>query len=550
MQQVVRFTLAIVFVAVTALSSQAATLDELIEGLSAAEPKQRAHAAEEIGHQGAVAAKAIPALVKALSDEAPLVRANAANALGDIGGASKVATDDLAKLLTDNDPRVRRAVVDAFSKIRPGPETAVPMMIKVFSDADPSVVVRALHSLSEAGDRIVPAVIETLKNEKTRYWGLLLLHELGPKAKDAVPTLVEVLDDKRPEVRMEVLMAIAAIGPDAKVAAPAVVAALKDENQAVRRAAALAAGRIGPACRAATPILREGYTKADEFHKNICIWALAKIRTDKPAYRDTAVKKLLIALRSKDRQIQAAAGRGLVDLQLNPEETQQMVAVLSKVLQNGEESAKLEAAQGLSAIGEPAIPGLIHGLKHESVQVPVCAVLGRMGPKAKAAIPGMLWVVENGKPEARREALMALAAIAEDETAVLPTFIKELKDPVPEIQMMAVYALGKLGPKAKSAIPEIAKLISPKNPQLSRVSAWALAMIDPSALGESTDRVVELLSEALSKDEHFVRIEAANALGSMGSRAKAALPALKKAANDPTPAVQDAVSKAIEKIEG
>ena len=68
--------------------------------------------------------------------------------------------------------------------------------------------------------------------------------------------------------------------------------------------------------------------------------------------------------------------------------------------------------------------------------------------------------------------------------------------------------------------------------------------------GIETDRVIELLAGALTKDEHFVRIEVANALGNFGPRAKAALPALKKAANDPVPAVQEAVSKAIESIEG
>jgi HEAT repeat protein len=552
MQLVIRPTLAICITVALACSSFAApSVDALIEGLGAAEPKERADAAEKLGDYGVAATKAIPALVKALEDDAPLVRAQAANALGDIGEASKVAVDDLAKVLTDPDARVRRAVVDAFGKIRPGPDKAVPIMIKAFSDADPSVVTRALHSISEAGERIVPAMIEVLKNEKTRYWGLIMLHELGPKAKDAVPTLVEILSDKRAEVRMEVLMALAAIGPDAKAAAAAVIERLSDPEMAVQRAAALAAGRIGPACVGATPKLRQGYKEADEFHKNICIWALAKIRTDTPAYRDTAIEKLLIGLRNKDRQIQAACSRGLIDLKLTDAETKRMVGVLAKVLQTGEEGNKLEAAQALSVIGEPAVSALIHGLKYPSTQVPVASVLGRMGPTAKEAIPALLWVIDNARAEARREALMALANIAtENPQAVIPTFTKTLKDPVPQIQIMAVYALGKMGTNAKSSVGEISQLISPKNPQLSRVSAWALSMIDPSSLGQSTDRVIELLAGALTKDQHFVRIEVANALGNFGPRAKAALPALKKAANDPLPAVQEAVSKAIEKIEG
>jgi HEAT repeat protein len=551
MPQFIRTMLAFCVLAAMACSAAAATVEELVKELGSAEATQRADAAEKLGDLGAAAADAIPALVKALGDDAPLVRAYAANALGDMGDASKSAVDDLAKLLADPDVRVRRAVVDAFARIRPGPEKAVEIMTIAFSDMDPSVIVRALHSISEAGERVVPALIEVLKNEKTRYWGLLLLHELGPQAKDAVPTLMEILSDERAEVRSEALMALAAIGPDAEKAAPAVIKALSDPEVAVQRAAALAAGRIGPACIGATPKLREGYTSGDEFHKNICIWALAKIRTDKPEYRETAIKKLLLGLRSEDRQIQSACARGLIDLELNEAETQQMVAVLARVLQTGEEESQLEAAQALSVIGEPAVTALIHGLKYPSIQVPVSAVLGGMGPKAKEAVPALLWVVENGKPASRREALMALANIAADEPdTVMPTFTKSLRDPVPEIQIMAVYALGKLGAASKPAVDEISKLISPQNPQLSKIAAWALALIDPSALGASTDRVVELLAEALSKQQFFVRIEAANALANLGPAAKAALPALKKAANDPVPAVQDAVSKAIQKIEG
>ncbi|MCG8583880.1 MAG: HEAT repeat domain-containing protein [Pirellulales bacterium] len=550
MQQVVRPSLVICLSAVLA-SSALASVDDLVKQLSAEEPKQRADAAEKLGDMGASAADAVPALVKALSDDAPLVRAQAANALGDIGKPSLPAVDDLAKLLKDPDARVRRAVLDAFGKIRPGPDKAVPILSKAFKDADPSVVARALHSISEAGDRVVPAMIELLKDDGTRYWALVVLHDLGPEAKDAVPALVEILSDKRPEVRMEALMVLAAIGPDAKDAAAAVVKQLDDPEIAVKRAAALAAGRIGPACVAATPKLRDAYQKADEFHKNIAIWALAKIRTDNPAYRQTAIEKLLIGLRNKDRQIQAACSRGLIDLKLNEAETQRMVGILAKVLQTGEEPNKHEAAHALSVIGEPAVKALIHGLKHPSVQVPVASVLGGMGPKAKEAIPALLWVVDNGRAEARREALLALANIAsEDPSAVIPAFTKTLKDPVEELQIMGVFALGKMGPAAKSSVPDIAKMISPKNPQLSRIAAWALTMIEPESLGESTDRVVEVLSGALSNDQHFVRIEAANALGNLGPRAKAALPALKEAANDKLPPVQEAISKAIEKIEG
>ena len=102
--------------------------------------------------------------------------------------------------------------------------------------------------------------------------------------------------------------------------------------------------------------------------------------------------------------------------------------VLARVLQTGEEPNKIEAAQALSVIGEPAVSALIHGLKYPSVQVPVSSVLGRLGPPAKDAIPALLWVVGNGKAEARREALMARKQELEQEEVELKASVLQYKN--------------------------------------------------------------------------------------------------------------------------
>jgi HEAT repeat protein len=60
-----------------------------------------------------------------------------------------------------------------------------------------------------------------------------------------------------PEFRREAARALGQMGPEAKEAVPSLMAALKDEDRAVRIQAAHALGEIGPEAKAAVPALRE-----------------------------------------------------------------------------------------------------------------------------------------------------------------------------------------------------------------------------------------------------------------------------------------------------
>ena len=61
----------------------------------------------------------------------------------------------------------------------------------------------------------MPALIKALENERAAYWACLVLRDIGPQAKDAVPALTNLLADKRPEIRREAILALAEIGVSA-----------------------------------------------------------------------------------------------------------------------------------------------------------------------------------------------------------------------------------------------------------------------------------------------------------------------------------------------
>ncbi len=97
-------------------------------------------------------------------------------------------------------------------------------------------------------------------------------------------------------------------------------------------------------------------------------------------------------------------------------------------------------------------------------------------------------------------------------------------------------------------MPSIEKLISAEEPLLAIASVWAVRRIDPTnkALAPTA---VPVLIKLLAVNEDVVRIQAAAALGDLGVEAKAALPLLKKMAEEAHGEVQHAASDAVAKIQ-
>ena len=77
---------------------------------------------------------------------------------------------------------------------------------------------------------------------------------MGPKAKTAVPALIEGLKDADDGVRCGVVNALGEIGPDAKEAVPGLVKVLRQGPYgSLRVYAARSLAQIGPAAKQAVP---------------------------------------------------------------------------------------------------------------------------------------------------------------------------------------------------------------------------------------------------------------------------------------------------------
>jgi HEAT repeat protein len=517
-------------------------LSELLKALNSADPSARLVAIDDLGRMGPRAAEAVPALTDLLKNDSAAVRAHAAQALGEIGPPAKSAVPALVRLITDPDPAVRRKVVGAVRNLRPGPEVVVPLAVKVLKDADPSVRNRALDALAEAGPPAVPTLIELLKDKQTAYWASLVVAEIGPEARAAVPALTALLDTPDLGERREAMLALAAIG---EASAPATEALAKSVDCPVNRVpATYALGKIGKVPAEVERKIEANAKSDDPILSTVSTWALARFHPDDRELVSKAVAQLVEGLKRPERRQREAAARALVELNADPEITRPIM----KRAMEGAPPATIEAAlDALAALGEQVVPRAIEALVVPEVRAKAAAMIARIGPPAKAAVPALIKALGDDDPATRSEVLMALGAIGPDAQAAVPAVIKALHDPEVSVRYAACYALGKIGPAALPAEGDLQNELSAEDPFLRVASAWALARIHPEC-AVTAAKSVPVLVKALGEPNVTTRLEAAESLGCLGPLAKDAIPALNKAKEDRDPAVREAAAEALKAI--
>jgi len=235
----------------------------------------RGNAAWALGCIGPAAQSAVPLLAETSASQHHLsVRRNAVWALGRIGPGAKSATETLVQRLDDQDAAVRANAAAALQRIGHHPramptlvemarargdaayqavvalgelgaqaEAAAPVLAQLLP-ADDDVSRAAAASLARMGPRVALATVKPLlrsPEETTRRSVVEVLEHLGP---DGERELGGLLKDSSPLVRKSAARAIGRLSPSAKEALPALIEAVNDQSPEVRETAAEAIQRI------------------------------------------------------------------------------------------------------------------------------------------------------------------------------------------------------------------------------------------------------------------------------------------------------------------
>ena len=139
----------------------------------------------------------------------------------------------------------------------PGQESTTEAPVEPNSESDDATSPTIGSSRGDGKADSDPKTSDRERLKSYREWTVAetAIDSLGRLGEQAVPPLIESLDDPNPLVRYRAAKVLSRIGPDAVEAVPALVRHLSDVDESVRREAARAIGQIGPDASEAVPHL-------------------------------------------------------------------------------------------------------------------------------------------------------------------------------------------------------------------------------------------------------------------------------------------------------
>lgn len=206
----------------------------LIDQLKSSDEKIRSSAVEALRMIGK---QATSMLIEAAKSKDPLQRWGAIAALGETSDPKAVPI--LLKGLKDEDENIRAVAAVSLGKLRY--EKVASQLVAAMADKSERVQACAEWALENIGKKAIPEIMEGAKRTAIRLRAFRLLGRL--KAREALPILIDGLDDRKPEIRAMAAWALGEIGDERAI--PELQQLLKDKDPEVRREAVIALGKLG-----------------------------------------------------------------------------------------------------------------------------------------------------------------------------------------------------------------------------------------------------------------------------------------------------------------
>jgi HEAT repeat protein len=273
----------------------------------------------------------------------------------------------------------------------------------------------------------------------TRRQAAYALGQLGPKARAAVPALIEATGDRDGQVIWYALDALGRIGPAAREAVPEILRVIQESLEidspgyrTLRSSAVRALGNIGPDARTATDLL-EGIladSGADPVYRITAAVSLYQI-----SGRPAAISALARELRNTKSDAALAAAMALYRMgpAAKPAERD-----LAYALGHADADVRRAAGRALSQFGTSTAPALVKALGYPD-RFDRVAVVNTLG-----------WILDQQRRTVlhRPETSSQQYAMAADHLrdVVTPALVKLLDDTDVDVRTAAIMALGRMGP--------------------------------------------------------------------------------------------------------
>lgn len=517
----------------------------LIEGLSDKDERVRALAAQQLGFM-AFDRQSVAALLAALDDRDDSVRAIAASSLGRMGPAAIEAAPQLAARLNDHGEWISFPGGGIGSRFSVGQH-----------------VFEALRSIRPKADQIGPALVKTLKADPRIEPAMLnMLRHLGATAKEVIPALEVLLQDK--SQRVKAAQALATIAPDYPGLLEILQTALAEMNDDDLTGVARGLGDLGTRATSVVPALYAAIEK-ERIEPQIGAAAILKIAPGEVR----AARALVEALRESWSDAagdtwpmlapHAAAADDflLAGLTLElPGKEKECFWVPRKESELRLRSAELLIDRGIQT--PQVVDALIQLCDSDDcvVRSTSADAIGKIGPAASKAVAALVQLLPDNElylvggdfygngGERNSPGDHAVDALAKIGKPAVANLSATLRDENWQVRQRAAVALGKIGPTAATAANELSIALKDQNSEVRAAAARALGRIQ-----DSRKQTIAVLVTALADKRLNVRVVVAEAIGELGTQATSAIPALNSLRSDPFESAQKAASRALEQIQ-
>ncbi len=246
----------------------------------------------------------------------------------------------------------------------------------------------------------------------------------------------------------------------------------------------------------------------------------------------------------------------------------------SSFLGPGPNEQPIERSQ-LGRVGvraKPALPWLIDALADtdKTVRSSAADSLAKIDPEGHTVVPHLIATLRDDDGHTRSSAVNSLAILAKKALPAIPALIEALNDRDNEfyVRSGAADALGYMGPDSRVAIPDLARALRAEHPWIRNAAGRALASIDPlpDATPDQIEALIDMhvrtapprtsadepdpatlarLGKALRSDDRNTRTQAGELLEDLGI---AALPPLQGALQDANEDVRIEAARRLESL--
>lgn len=484
-----------------------------------------------------------------------------ASLAGDEARAPKGPAGDLIKQLADGDAEKVRAAIRALGRHRPAKDVvpALKALLKGDTARVRWAAAEALWRLEHRAADLVPVYAEllTAADADVRAASAWRLGRLGGEAASAVPVLAAALRDERVKVRAQVGLALANLGAWAKPALPALVRALGDGRldegpnrekpvESVRRSLALPAlvELADDAIPLLTKTLRDAAAERDRDHERDAderehAWFIASRTAHAfPAFGARAVAPLLRVLGSKDGTARVDAAIALGEVARFNGLPDAAAEKLEECLDDPDENMPHAAAAAVSwarPANAKAVAILVRSSEKGSPErkSALLSDLMRLCPHNEAARKALFRMLGDEDAKVAYQAYSVLSRLDLPPSEVLGAWSRALSHRQSEVRQQALWQLRRLGPAAKAVKPRLIERFPMEADNYCKSGILeALTAIDPD-----DPALVPLLIKSVDDKEYWLRYRAIECLGTLGPKAKEALPRLMARLFAPKPKV-------------